>query len=153
MFYWRGTWIGIGRDNVTVLNIVKCRPPNNRTPTNTEMNHCGNKWLLPQLRTLNPPMIITLGSVALRYFFPQAKMTLSKGKPLFHNGLQTTIYPMFHPSYILRNGNKLLDEYYDDFKLMLKLHQSKDKGSYINSFDEARFENNDITQKSLDEYF
>ena len=143
--------VGIGRENVNVLNIVKCRPPNNRTPTNREMRYCGDKWLSQQLQILDPPMIVTLGSVALRYFFPDAKMTASKGKPLFHDTLKTSFFPIFHPSYILRNGTNLIEDYTNDFRIIKKLAST----SYFSQkivFTKTT-KNINLNQQSLDDYF
>lgn len=143
--------VGIGRENVNVLNIVKCRPPNNRTPTNNEMRYCGDKWLVKQLQILAPPMIITLGSTALRYFFRDAKMTAAKGKPLFHDTLRTSFFPIFHPSYILRNGTKLIDDYTNDFRIINKLISTpSQKQKFVIS---KPLEGNNLNQQSLNEYF
>lgn len=124
--------IGINRAGVSVLNIVKCRPPNNRAPTKNEMEICGSKWLNAQIEYLKPKVIVTLGSTALRYFIPRARMTPSKGKIFFAENLHVPIIALFHPAYILRNGNKLVTEYIEDFRLILRfLETSKitsDKG-------------------------
>lgn len=142
--------VGIGRENVNVLNIVKCRPPNNRTPTNKEMRFCGDKWLVKQLQVLEPSMIITLGSVALRYFFPDAKMTAARGKPLFHDTLRTSFFPIFHPSYILRNGTKLIDDYTNDFRIIEKLIST----STLNQkYAISKPKGNNLNQQSLNKYF
>ncbi|MCE7735297.1 MAG: uracil-DNA glycosylase, partial [Candidatus Heimdallarchaeota archaeon] len=143
--------VGIGRENVNVLNIVKCRPPNNRTPTNKEMRYCGDKWLVRQLQVLDPTMIVTLGSVALRYFFPDAKMTPAKGKPLFNEKLKSRFFPIFHPSYILRNGTKLIDDYTNDFRIIKKLvSTSVDKQKFVNSINPKA---KNLKQQRLDNYF
>ena len=111
--------IGMSRDQVSILNINKCRPPNNRTPTNIEMKLCGNLWLKDQLEYLQPYLLVTLGSVALRYFFPKAKMTSSRGNVMITPSGRA-VFPMFHPSYILRQGNTMIDDYIADFKAMKK---------------------------------
>jgi DNA polymerase len=106
--------IGFSRSDVSVLNIIKCRPPNNRTPSGEEMKTCGQAWLDDQIQYLKPAFLVTLGSVALRYFFPKSKMTQSKGILMnLESGIP--LIPLFHPSYILRSGNTLLDEYRSDF--------------------------------------
>lgn len=107
--------IGLHRLDVSVLNIVKCRPPNNRTPLPLEMQTCGSLWLNRQLELLNPSLIVTLGSVPLRYFFPKKRITQVKGELLFlPKGIP--VYPLFHPAFILRNGTAALEDYKTDFQ-------------------------------------
>ncbi len=106
--------IGISREEVSVLNIVKCRPPNNRAPLPLEMQVCGSSWLNRQLEILKPSIIVTLGSIPLRYFFPSKRISMVKGELLFlENG--TPLFPLFHPAYILRNGSLAQEEYEKDF--------------------------------------
>jgi len=112
--------LGLDRSKVSVLNINKCRPPNNRAPTPTEMEICGSNWLDKQIKNLVPKLIITLGSTPLKYFFPNAKMTASKGNLLVLNS-GIPVYPLFHPSYILRKRN-LYQEYKKDFIAMYKYY-------------------------------
>jgi len=138
--------IGISRNDVSILNIVKCRPPNNRTPTRDEMNTCGAKWLKSQLTYLQPNLIVTLGSVALKYFFPRNNMTATKGHLLFTEDMNIPLIPLFHPAYILRNGNKLIDSYKDDFSLIIRYSESRKN---IQSLKSKELED----QKSLDEFF
>ncbi len=120
--------IGMHRSEVSVLNIIKCRPPSNRTPTKSEMDICGNAWLNTQIKYLRPSLLVTLGSVALRYFFPQAKMTKDKGR-VQNTDLGIPLFPIFHPAYILRQGNSMLEEYLSDFKEMQKYIIQTDKGT------------------------
>ncbi|MHA2252626.1 MAG: uracil-DNA glycosylase [Candidatus Kariarchaeaceae archaeon] len=137
--------IGMSRDQVSVLNINKCRPPNNRTPTNMEMKLCGNLWLTYQLEYLQPYLLVTLGSVALRYFFPKAKMTASKGNVMTTaSGLP--IFPMFHPSYILRQGNTMDDDYLADFKAMKKQFLRQKTVELTDSVE-------NIDQQNLEDFF
>ncbi|MHA2170376.1 MAG: uracil-DNA glycosylase [Candidatus Kariarchaeaceae archaeon] len=118
--------IGLSRSTVSVLNIIKCRPPNNRTPSSEEMKTCGQAWLDDQIRYLKPAFLVTLGSVALKYFSPKSKMTQSKGIMMdSDNGIP--LIPLFHPAYILRSGNALLDEYRSDFKNLQRVLKASNK--------------------------
>ncbi len=107
--------IGLKRTMVSVLNIVKCRPPNNRAPLPLEMQICGSSWLERQLELLQPSIMVTLGSVPLRYFFPSKRISSVKGELLFLSD-GTPLFPMFHPAYILRNGSLAMEEYRKDFE-------------------------------------
>ena len=111
--------IGLTREDVSVINIIKCRPPENRTPTKKEMQICGNLWLDRQIEYLKPKLIVTLGRVALQYFFPGLPMTRNKGKIQFFNS-KIPVMPIFHPAYVLRNGHAMDDEYREDFAKIKK---------------------------------
>src|SRR5213593_2187552 len=54
--------IGLSRSNVFITNIVKCRPPNNRPPRKTEIETCVSLYLQPQIRIINPRVIVPLGT-------------------------------------------------------------------------------------------
>ncbi|MHA1351323.1 MAG: uracil-DNA glycosylase [Candidatus Heimdallarchaeaceae archaeon] len=107
--------IGLERKEVSILNVVKCRPVTedgkNRIPSQTEINICSSTWLKHQLEYLQPKLIVTLGSVALKYFFPKAKVTKEVG--LFKTTNEGfTVFSTFHPAYILRNNSAFMRETY-----------------------------------------
>lgn len=94
--------VGIDRSNTYVTNVVKCRPPNNRTPTIEEMQNGKATALDEQIKIIKPKIICTLGATALNAFFgKQQKITQVHGKVLHKDGLD--IIPIYHPAYILRN--------------------------------------------------
>ncbi len=96
---------GINREYFYVTNIVKCRPPNNRTPSWDEINSC-RKHLLYEMSQMKPLIIVTLGSTATSYFIKNRGMKSSIGK-LFvkrKDMIEYYVYPVYHPSYILRGG-------------------------------------------------
>lgn len=109
--------VGITRDRVYVTNIVKCRPKGNRTPTVTEGNECGGRWLAEEIRLLQPKVIIALGKVALRFFLGHdAGIIRSRGHWIDYKGIP--VMPTFHPAYLLRQTGEGLKEakwqvYYD----------------------------------------
>ncbi len=105
---------GIKREEVYITNIVKCRPPLNRAPTNIEIATCTNLLLEKQLSIIQPEMICTLGTTAFTYFF--GKKTIfseSRGKIFKFN--KWKIFPMYHPAYLLRNP-KMLPEFVADLE-------------------------------------
>ena len=135
--------IGLTRQDVSVINIIKCRPPGNRTPTKKEMQTCGNLWLDKQLQFLKPKLIVTLGRVALQYFFPGLPMTKNKGKIQFVDS-KIPVMPIFHPAYVLRNGHAMDDEYKADFAKIKK---------FIDNIDEIGSALTPPKKATLDDFF
>jgi DNA polymerase len=95
------------REDVYIANIIKCRPPENRTPHKGEIEKCQN-YLLQQLEMIKPRVIVTLGRVAADFFIRSSLgMTALRGN--FHEFGNTRVMPTFHPSYLIRNeGNKAI---------------------------------------------
>ncbi|ABS60014.1 uracil-DNA glycosylase [Fervidobacterium nodosum] len=97
--------VNIKREDVYITNVVKCRPPNNRVPTNLEIQSCSH-YLTAQIEIINPRMIIPLGSTAATFFLGKEEpITKIRGKKFTWKG-DIIIFPMFHPSYLLRNPSK-----------------------------------------------
>ncbi len=93
------------RSEVYITNVVKCRPPQNRTPHSEEIDKCKG-YLQEQIDLVGPRVIVTLGKVATDFFIrSRQSMTALRGE--FHQFGQIRIMPTFHPSYIIRNeGNR-----------------------------------------------
>lgn len=88
-----------------IANVVKCRPPENRVPTESEAAAC-KKLLGTQILIAKPKIIVLLGKTAYTLFTgdKSAKMTGIRGQIFEKNGY--LIVPTFHPAYILRNNNE-----------------------------------------------
>jgi len=96
---------GIPRASVYISNVVKCRPPNNRTPLPDEVKVCTSRWLLPEIELIRPLIIAPLGSVATQFFLGQkVSITKVRGQWFEWNGIR--IFPMFHPAFLLRNPSR-----------------------------------------------
>lgn len=98
--------MGFRREEVFIANIVKCRPPDNRVPEEDEAAAC-MPYLVRQVDILRPRVICTLGATPLKALTgdPRAGITRARGKPFIWRGY--TVFPTFHPSYLLRNeGSK-----------------------------------------------
>ncbi len=106
--------ISIGREQVFITNVVKCRPPNNRDPMPIEIETC-NPYLTAQLDIIQPRLVITLGRHSMNLFLPDAKITQVHGQP--HRDPRTgfTVVPMFHPAAALRQP-AWMDALTADFK-------------------------------------
>lgn len=112
---------GLDRSDVYITNIVKCRPPNNRTPSINELIAGRETLLIKQLEIIKPRIICTLGSVALRGLTQTTyQITKERGQPI--DFMRFTILPTFHPAYILRNKNKTPIFFADIKKLIEILH-------------------------------
>lgn len=111
--------MGFRREEVYITNVVKCRPPQNRTPHREEIEMCKG-YLLSQIKIVNPRVIVTLGKVATDFFVQsQSGMTALRG--VFHEFGQIRIMPTFHPSYIIRNeGNRKIKKMvWEDMKQVM----------------------------------
>jgi uracil-DNA glycosylase len=90
------------REEVFITNIVKCRPPNNRTPVAEELKIGRDLLLIKQIEIIDPVVICTLGTAALHGLTDtDYRITKMHGQPLdFHGRI---LLPTFHPAHILRN--------------------------------------------------
>ena len=109
--------VNIKRKDIYITNIVKCRPPENRNPTENEMEAC-SPILKTEIKYIKPKVIVPLGSVALKYLVePQRKITEDRGN-WFNKG-ELYFLPTFHPAYLLRNAN-MKRPVWNDFKKIKK---------------------------------
>jgi len=107
------------REEVYITNVVKCRPPDNRTPRREEIEKCKG-YLLEQIKLVNPRVIVTLGKAATDFFIKSQKgMTALRGE--FHEIGQIRVMPTFHPSYIIRNedNRKIKKMVWEDMKKVM----------------------------------
>ncbi len=96
---------GIPRESVYISNVVKCRPPGNRTPLPDEVKVCSSRWLLAEVEFIRPLVIVPLGSVATQFFLGQkVSITKVRGQWFEWNGIK--VFPMFHPAFLLRNPSR-----------------------------------------------
>lgn len=108
--------MGYQREQVFIANVVKCRPPNNRTPLPDETAAC-SPILYKQIQTVNPKVLIALGSTGLRFFAgPGASIMRMRGRWLEWEGFP--VMPTFHPAYVLRNPVSKR-EVWEDMKLVI----------------------------------
>lgn len=114
--------IGLSRRNCYIGNIVKCRPPGNRDPLNSEQESC-KEWLEEQIRLINPKLIVCLGRVAaMQYIDPDFRITREHGKWFEIGG--TWRMAMYHPSALLRDVSKRPETFRDlkSLQAMVKTH-------------------------------
>lgn len=103
--------IGMTREEVYITNVVKCHPPQNRTPWPDEITCC-YPFLLKQLRIIRPTVICALGNAAARTLLDtDAGITTVRGTFHFWEGIK--VMPTFHPAYLLRNPEKKKETWND----------------------------------------
>ena len=92
--------MGLGRDEVYVCNVVKCRPPDNRKPEPEEMAAC-MPYLSEQLELIAPKVIVALGATAVQGLLGTTEgITRMRGK--WKTFGEIHVMPTFHPAYLLR---------------------------------------------------
>ncbi len=89
------------RDEVFILNALKCRPPQNRTPVPEEIEQC-HAFVASQLEILQPKYIVCLGAVAVRSLLG-LNLPVGSLRGRFHQYRQARVVVTYHPSYLLRN--------------------------------------------------
>ena len=93
---------GLKRAEVYITNAVKCRPPENRAPTDMELTACRAFWLNRQIELINPQMIVLLGKVPLRQMLNEiGALRDIHGQLREEDGRK--FYITFHPAAALRS--------------------------------------------------
>ncbi|HET8676256.1 MAG TPA: uracil-DNA glycosylase [Blastocatellia bacterium] len=105
--------IGLKREDVYISNVVKCRPPGNRTPERDEVATC-EQFLFRQLALIRPRVIVALGSPAFQCIL-RTKETITKARGEWRDWNGIKVMPTFHPAYLLRSPDKKR-EAWDDMK-------------------------------------
>jgi DNA polymerase len=103
------------REDVFICNILKCRPPNNRAPLQSEVELC-ESYLKKQIELINPIMLICLGRIAAQTLL-RTKDSLTNMRSKIHNYHTVPLYVTFHPAALLRNPN-WKPATWEDFKKM-----------------------------------
>ncbi len=110
--------IPIQRPDVYICNVVKCRPPENRTPQPDEMEICG-QFLYRQLLSIKPKAICALGSTAAKALLG-TKDGVMRLRGKWHNWRDIPVMVTYHPSYLLRPYNQnAKKEAWEDLKKVL----------------------------------
>lgn len=113
--------VGLGRDDVYIANIVKCRPPANRDPKPEEQDLCID-YLREQIRIIRPKVIVCLGRIAAcRLIDENFKVTKQHGE--FIKKKDFLMMGTYHPSALLRNPNLKFDALSDFQALVAKLKE------------------------------
>lgn len=105
--------IDLDRTKIYIANMVKCRPPKNRDPLETEQMACA-EWLRRQSDLLQPKLIVCLGRIsAMKFIKPDFRITKEHGQWFNVDGRR--VMALYHPAALLRDPNKR-PETFDDLK-------------------------------------
>jgi DNA polymerase len=113
--------LGVRREDVYIANVLKCRPPENRDPTSTEVETC-KPFLMQQLEIMKPDTVCSLGNFATKTLTGRREgITKLRRKPIKIGSLY--VFPMFHPAAALHRGN-LYEEVRLDFRTLKEFLES-----------------------------
>ena len=107
--------INLSREDVFILNVLKCRPPENRDPKSSEIDKC-EPYLKKQLEIINPKLIIALGRIsAMTLLKVKESLTNMRNKVHKYEGIDLIV--TYHPAALLRNPN-FKKPTWEDFKFI-----------------------------------
>lgn len=113
--------VDLGRDNCYIANIVKCRPPRNRDPLETEQEACVG-YLRNQVALIQPKIIVCLGRIAAtRLIDPGFRITREHGNWTQKGGIWMSA--TFHPSALLRDVSKRPEAFDDLLSIRAKIQE------------------------------
>jgi len=100
--------IGLKREDVYITNVVKCRPPQNRDPNPKEIEAC-SRYLRQQIKEIRPKVICTVGRISTQMLLDTNKpMRDLRGKVWAYRDI-VPLFPIYHPSFILRDPRRQKD--------------------------------------------
>ncbi len=105
------TAMGLKREEVYIANVVKCRPPGNRTPEPEEANTC-SPFLFRQIDVVRPEVIVALGATASTYLLGQ-RQPLAGLRGRVHSFRGTKLIVTYHPAFLLRDPRQKKEAWAD----------------------------------------
>jgi uracil-DNA glycosylase len=109
---------GINRDDLFITNIVKCRPPNNRTPRVGEVETCTSNYLFEQIELIDPALIMLLGGVAAKKMLGVKSVNEARGRLIERDGRQYLVG--YHPA-VRFYREDLGEKVREDFALLKRM--------------------------------
>ena len=123
--------IDLDRTNSYIANIVKCRPPRNRDPLETEQDACIG-YLRNQVALIRPKVIVCLGRIAAtRLIRPDFRITREHGTWTERGGVWITA--IYHPSALLRDVTKRPETFEDLLSIRNKLREVNSDSSFVSA--------------------
>ena len=109
--------MGLRREDVYIANIIKCRPPGNRTPEREECETC-SPFLMRQIAVIRPKAIVALGAVAAKTLLAiNAPMSELRGQWYDFRGTKLAV--TYHPAFLLRDPRQK-KEAWKDLQMVMK---------------------------------
>ena len=112
--------MGLKREEVYIANIVKCRPPGNRTPEFIEATTC-SQFLVRQIDIVRPEMIVALGATAATYLLG-VKQSLASLRGQWHSVRGAKVAVTYHPAFLLRDPRQKVEAWKDLQRVMAEMH-------------------------------
>lgn len=113
--------IDLKREEVYIANVVKCRPPQNRTPLGDEAKSC-----LPHLRAqfalIRPKIVVCMGATAAKYVYDE-QVRITRDRGVWKEKMGVWFLPTYHPAALLRDESKKADAWEDMKKIRAKLDE------------------------------
>ncbi len=103
--------MGLKREQVYIANVVKCRPPGNRTPEKDECDTC-SPFLMRQIDVIRPKAIVALGAVAAKTLLGVAD-SMNNLRKRSYDFRGTTLFVTYHPAYLLRDPRQKVEAWKD----------------------------------------
>jgi DNA polymerase len=103
--------MGLRREDVYIANVVKCRPPGNRTPEREECDTC-SPFLIRQIEAVDPKVIVALGAVAARTLL-QVNESMAALRGRWHDFRGRKLAVTYHPAYLLRDPRQKKETWKD----------------------------------------
>jgi uracil-DNA glycosylase family 4 len=133
--------IGLTRNECTIVNVIKCRPPGNRDPLPDEIESC-RPYLDAQIEFIRPKVIVTLGNFGTRFILNR-QVSISRVRGQRFNAYGATVIPTYHPAAVLRGGgvaSKAMDALNSDFRLVQEvLEETREQESFEPTEQQALF--------------
>jgi DNA polymerase len=108
---------GFDRADFVITNIVKCRPPKNRTPRKLEVDTCTSNYLFEQIETIDPKLIVLLGGVAAKKILGVKSVNETRGRVIDREGRRFIV--TYHPA-VRFYREELAEKVIEDFALVKK---------------------------------
>ncbi|MDE0122083.1 MAG: uracil-DNA glycosylase [bacterium] len=122
--------VGMGRDEVYIANVLKCRPPGNRDPRPDEIESCKG-YLRGQLDLVDPKVVMTLGNFATQLLLrTNTGISRMRGRS-YRWWRDKVLIPTFHPAAALRGGERVTDQIREDLALMRSVLDSMNAGEGV----------------------
>jgi DNA polymerase len=111
--------MGLKREEVYIANIVKCRPPGNRTPEYVEATTC-SQFLVEQIDIVRPQVIVALGATAATYLLG-VRQSLASLRGVWHSARGAKVAVTYHPAFLLRDPRQKGEAWKDLQRVMAEL--------------------------------
>jgi uracil-DNA glycosylase len=111
--------MGLKREEVYIANIVKCRPPGNRTPEFIEATTC-SQFLVKQIDVVHPEVIVALGATAATYLLG-VKQSLASLRGHWHTVRGAKVAVTYHPAFLLRDPRQKVEAWKDLQRVMAEM--------------------------------